>query len=140
MKFKLLVEQDNEGMFVAECPTISGCISQGKTKEEAIKNIHNAIKGFMQSYKTYSMRFPPVYNESLDKIPELSSENLINLFRKIGFEIDFQANDHYFIRQRAFPHKFISIPDYKKISKGTLKSIIKQSGLTIHEFNNLIKK
>jgi len=36
--------QDEDGMFVAECPSIPGCISQGKSKKEAETNIQEAIK------------------------------------------------------------------------------------------------
>lgn len=44
MKFIITVSEDEDGMFIAECPAIPGCISQGKTMEEAEKNIQDAIK------------------------------------------------------------------------------------------------
>ncbi len=44
MKFIVTVFQDEDGMFISECPAIPGCISQGKTMEEAEKNIQDAIK------------------------------------------------------------------------------------------------
>jgi predicted RNase H-like HicB family nuclease len=44
MKFIITMIQDEDGVFVVECPTIPGCISQGKTEEEAEKNIREAIK------------------------------------------------------------------------------------------------
>ena len=44
MKFIVTMFQDEDGVFVVECPTIPGCISQGKTEEEAEKNIREAIK------------------------------------------------------------------------------------------------
>ena len=44
MRFRIIVEQDEDGIFVAECPTLPGCISQGKTRQEAIKNIKDAAK------------------------------------------------------------------------------------------------
>ena len=37
MKYRVIVEPDEDGMFVAECPTLLGCISQGKTRKEALK-------------------------------------------------------------------------------------------------------
>jgi len=36
--------QDEDGVFIAECPSIPGCVSQGKTEEEAERNIEQAIK------------------------------------------------------------------------------------------------
>lgn len=44
MEFVKTIEQDEEGMFIAECPSIPGCISQGKTEQEALGNIEDAIK------------------------------------------------------------------------------------------------
>jgi predicted RNase H-like HicB family nuclease len=43
MKFTVTLERDEEGMWVVECPSIPGCVSQGATKEEALKNIEEAI-------------------------------------------------------------------------------------------------
>ena len=44
MKFIVTINRDEDGIFVVECPSIPGCISQGKTEEEAIENIRDAIK------------------------------------------------------------------------------------------------
>lgn len=44
MKFLITILQDEDGMFIAECPVIPGCVSQGKTEKEAIANIQEAIK------------------------------------------------------------------------------------------------
>ena len=44
MKFLVTIFQDEDGMFVAECPSIPGCISQGKTEEEAESNVREAIR------------------------------------------------------------------------------------------------
>jgi len=44
MKFVVNIYQDEDGVYIAECPSIPGCVSQGKTKEEAEKNIREAIK------------------------------------------------------------------------------------------------
>jgi predicted RNase H-like HicB family nuclease len=44
MKFLITVTPDEDGVFVAECPSIPGCISQGKTAEEAELNIQVAIR------------------------------------------------------------------------------------------------
>ena len=44
MKFIVTIERDEDGMFVVECPSIPGCVSQGKTEQEAVVNIKDAIK------------------------------------------------------------------------------------------------
>lgn len=43
MKLVVTIERDEDGRFVAECPAIPGCVSQGKTREQALKNIQEAI-------------------------------------------------------------------------------------------------
>ena len=44
MKFTITISQDEDGMYIAECPAIPGCVSQGATEQEAEKNIQEAIK------------------------------------------------------------------------------------------------
>jgi predicted RNase H-like HicB family nuclease len=44
MKFIVTIERDEDGMFVVECPSIPGCVSQGTTEEEALNNIKDAIR------------------------------------------------------------------------------------------------
>ena len=44
MKFLITIYQDEDGIYIAECPSIPGCFSQGRTEHEAEKNIQEAIK------------------------------------------------------------------------------------------------
>jgi len=44
MKFVITISQDEDGIYIAECPSIPGCVSQGATEQEAEKNIQDAIK------------------------------------------------------------------------------------------------
>jgi predicted RNase H-like HicB family nuclease len=44
MKFVVTIDRDEDGVFVAECPAIPGCVSQGKTEAEALTNIQDAIR------------------------------------------------------------------------------------------------
>lgn len=44
MKFFITIFRDEDGVFIAECPSIPGCVSQGKTEQEAENNIREAIK------------------------------------------------------------------------------------------------
>jgi predicted RNase H-like HicB family nuclease len=43
MKLSVTIDRDEDGVWVVECPSIPGCVSQGKTKEQAVKNIEKAI-------------------------------------------------------------------------------------------------
>lgn len=44
MQFNVVLDRDEDGVWVIECPSIPGCVSQGKTKQEALKNIKEAIQ------------------------------------------------------------------------------------------------
>lgn len=43
MRFNVTLDRDEDGIWVVECPSIPGCLSQGKTREEALENIQEAI-------------------------------------------------------------------------------------------------
>jgi predicted RNase H-like HicB family nuclease len=43
MKLSVTIDRDEDGVWVVECPSIPGCVSQGKTKRQALKNIEEAI-------------------------------------------------------------------------------------------------
>lgn len=48
MKLHVILEQDEEGYYTAEVPALPGCLSQGKTREEAVSNIKEAIEGWLE--------------------------------------------------------------------------------------------
>ncbi|MEO1144642.1 MAG: type II toxin-antitoxin system HicB family antitoxin [Cyanobacteria bacterium J06638_22] len=43
MKFNVVLDRDEDGVWVVECPSVPGCVSQGQTKAEALENIREAI-------------------------------------------------------------------------------------------------
>ena len=49
MKFRIILEPDEDGVFVAECPTLPGCISEGATRYVAMANMRDAIQGYIHS-------------------------------------------------------------------------------------------
>ncbi|MCD6120919.1 MAG: type II toxin-antitoxin system HicA family toxin [Spirochaetales bacterium] len=59
-------------------------------------------------------------------------------FLLIGYEKDRQKGSHIILRQTAYPHRRIVVPDHNEIAKGTLRKIIKQVGLIVEEFKQLI--
>lgn len=58
MKLPIIITSGENGWIIAECPALPGCISQGKTREEAISNIREAIEGCIMARK--EMGLPPV--------------------------------------------------------------------------------
>ena len=63
MKLRVIIQQDEDGEYVAECPSLPGCISQGKTREEALENIRDAIHGYLASLKNHKEPIPPSIEE-----------------------------------------------------------------------------
>jgi predicted RNA binding protein YcfA (HicA-like mRNA interferase family) len=104
MKFRVIIEQDEDGIFVANCPTLPGCISQGKTRAEA---------------QPISRRPSKVISKAL-----VSTMN--------------QRGSHIILRQQNPPHRRLTIPDHKEIARGTLKSILREAGLTTEELLRLL--
>lgn len=56
---EVVIYPGETGYWVAECPGLPGCISQGKTKEDAITNIKEAIEGYIQALKEDNLPVPP---------------------------------------------------------------------------------
>ncbi|MCX6162654.1 MAG: type II toxin-antitoxin system HicB family antitoxin [Ignavibacteriae bacterium] len=68
MKYRILIEQDEDNMFVAEVPSLPGCVSQGKTRAEAIENTKDAIQGYIESLKKHNEPIPPSISEEIVEI------------------------------------------------------------------------
>jgi predicted RNase H-like HicB family nuclease len=49
MKFNVIIEKDEEGRYLAECPDLPGCLSEGETLEDALESINEAIIGCLKS-------------------------------------------------------------------------------------------
>jgi len=68
MKFRIIIDQDEDGYFVAECPNLPGCISQGKTLREVKANIKEAIEGYLESLKKHGEPIPPSIYEDIIEV------------------------------------------------------------------------
>jgi len=68
MKYRIIIEQDEDGIFVAECPSLPGCVSQGKTRSEAVENIKDAIQGYLESLKKHNEPIPLPIQEELVEV------------------------------------------------------------------------
>ncbi|WP_058866056.1 type II toxin-antitoxin system HicB family antitoxin [Chloracidobacterium thermophilum] len=65
MKYRVFIEQDEDGIYVAQVPSLPGCISQGQTRSEALENIKEAIAGYLESLKAYGEPVPPPISEEI---------------------------------------------------------------------------
>jgi predicted RNase H-like HicB family nuclease len=68
MKLRVVIEQDENGVFVAECPAPPGCVSQGPTRAEALANIRDAIAGYIESLRKHGDPIPPSIDEEVVEI------------------------------------------------------------------------
>ncbi|MFN0199028.1 MAG: type II toxin-antitoxin system HicB family antitoxin [Planctomycetaceae bacterium] len=68
MRYRVLIEQDEDGEFVAEVPALPGCISQGHTRKEALSNIKEAIAAYIESLEAHGDPVPPSISEEIVEI------------------------------------------------------------------------
>ncbi len=59
VKFRVRIEQDEDGIFVAEVPALPGCISQGETRDDALANAEEAIALYIESLEAHGDPIPP---------------------------------------------------------------------------------
>jgi len=68
MKMRVLIEQDEDGRFVATCPMLPGCISEGDTRQEALANIREAIAAYIESLRKHGEPVPPPISEEVIEV------------------------------------------------------------------------
>lgn len=68
MKYRVTIEQDEDGIFVADVPALPGCISQGETRFEALANIKEAIELYLESLAAHNEPIPPSIFEEIVEI------------------------------------------------------------------------
>jgi len=68
VRYRVLIEQDEEGVYVRRSPALPGCISQGKTRSEALDNIKEAISGYLESLQAHGEPVPPSISEEVVEV------------------------------------------------------------------------
>lgn len=70
-------------------------------------------------------------------LPRLSGREVVKIFAQDGWRVIRQRGSHIIlVKEDSF--STLSVPDHKEIAKGTLRSLIRTSGLTVEEFSNLM--
>jgi len=69
----------------------------------------------------------------MTKLPVISGTNCVKALEKLGFHLKRREGSHIILRRDA-PFAQIVVPDHKELDRGTLRAIIRQAGLTVHEF------
>ena len=68
MKFRVLIEQDEDGVFVVEVPSLPGCVTQGNTHREALDNAREAITLYLESLEAHGDPIPPSITEEIVEV------------------------------------------------------------------------
>ena len=68
MRYRVLIEQDEDGVYVGEVPSLPGCISQGQTRAELLDNIKEAIAGYIESLQAHGDPIPPSITEEVVEV------------------------------------------------------------------------
>ncbi len=74
----------------------------------------------------------------MSRLPPISGQRAVLALRAAGYEVDHQTGSHIVLRQTALPHRRLTVPNHKELAKGTLRSIIRETGLTVEEFCRLL--
>lgn len=72
------------------------------------------------------------------KLPVISGIELVKALSKKGFRIDHQTGSHMILRKEIEPFTRLTVPRHHEVAKGTLRAILRQSGLTVEELFELI--
>jgi len=72
------------------------------------------------------------------KLPVVSAREVVSALQRNGYEIDHQTGSHLILRHADPPHRRLTVPNHKEIAKGTLRSIIRDAGLSVDEFAALL--
>ena len=68
MNYRVQLDQDEDGIFVASCPALPGCVSQGETRQEVLRNIEEAVAGYLESLREHDESVPPGIREEVVEI------------------------------------------------------------------------
>jgi predicted RNA binding protein YcfA (HicA-like mRNA interferase family) len=73
----------------------------------------------------------------LTKLPSISGRDSVRALERAGFIVVRQASSHIVLR-RSSPFAQLVVPDHRELDRGTLRAIIRQAGLTVEEFVDLL--
>ncbi len=74
----------------------------------------------------------------MTRLPALTGREVVKALGKIGYELDRRHGSHMILRHPDPPYRRLVVPDHKEMRRGTLRAIIRQAGLSVSEFLELI--
>jgi predicted RNA binding protein YcfA (HicA-like mRNA interferase family) len=73
------------------------------------------------------------------KLPVVSGKALVRALARFGYAVDHQTGSHIVLRQDSPPFRRLSVPRHKEIAKGTLRSILRNAGLTAEQLRDALR-
>lgn len=74
----------------------------------------------------------------MPRLPIRSWLEVVKALSKIGYKMDHQTGSHIIMRHKDPPHRRVTVPHHKVISRGTLRAIIREIGLEVDDFVKLL--
>ena len=74
----------------------------------------------------------------MTKLPVISGKQATKAFCKLGYAVDHQTGSHIVLRHSDPQHRRLTIPNHDELAKGTLRSLIREAGITKEEFVALL--
>ena len=74
----------------------------------------------------------------MSSLPRVSGREVVKALAKVGYDRDRQRGSHIILRRDTYPHRRVVVPDHKEVAKGTLRAIIRETGLTVDAFKALL--
>ena len=94
MKYRVLINPDEDGIFVAEVPSLPGCISQWNDRAEVLTNVKEAIAGYIRKPQSAwgagasADQRGGRGNRLVSRLPQVSGRGVVNMLRKVGYGLD----------------------------------------------------
>ena len=167
-RFTVVLEPEEDGGYSVHCPTLPGCVSQGDTREGALESIQEAIllvlEVMEQDQSPVPVETPEVITEEIRQIlrareedglpltvetvqlelpaevprlPAVSGREAVSALERAGWHVTRQSGSHIILTRAGTPVT-LSVPNHRVVSRGTLRSLIRKSGLTVDEFAALL--
>lgn len=76
----------------------------------------------------------------MSTLPRCSGRQAIAAFRRLGYEVDRQKGSHVILRHVNPPFRRLTVPNHRELAKGTLRVLIREAGITVEEFANLLRE
>ena len=58
LRYRVIIEKDEDGMLIAKVPDLPGCATEGKTRQEVMKNVREAIQAYLEALKQHGEPVP----------------------------------------------------------------------------------